>query len=112
MPTERNRTSTSPGGDLGHAQPSPQAADDPPRLHHRRRRPGGLHFVDRAAHDRRRRQHADGDECQRRPAADPTITDTVNNGINELFVPKRANYTITSRAQRSFPLSPGPAQAL
>jgi hypothetical protein len=38
----------------------------------------------------------------------PGITDTVNNGINEfMFVLKRANYIIPSRAQRSFPLLPG-----
>ena len=35
----------------------------------------------------------------------PSITDTVNNGINEfIFVVKRANYVLPSRAQRSFPL--------
>jgi hypothetical protein len=38
----------------------------------------------------------------------PAITDTVNNGINEfLFVLRRANYILPSRAQRSFPLLPG-----
>ncbi len=38
----------------------------------------------------------------------PTITDTVNNGINEfIFVLKRANYIIPPRAERSFPLLPG-----
>ena len=43
----------------------------------------------------------------------PGITDTVNNGINEfIFVLKRANYIIPSRAQRSFPLLPGREQAL
>ena len=43
----------------------------------------------------------------------PAITDTVNNGINEfIFVLKRANYIIPSRAQRSFPLMPGREQAL
>ncbi len=43
----------------------------------------------------------------------PGITDTVNNGINEfMFVLKRANYIIPSRAQRSFPLLPGREQAL
>lgn len=35
----------------------------------------------------------------------PAITDTVNNGINEfIFVVKRANYILPSRAERSFPL--------
>ena len=43
----------------------------------------------------------------------PAITDTVNNGINEfMFVLKRANYIIPSRAQRSFPLLPGRERAL
>ena len=43
----------------------------------------------------------------------PGITDTVNNGINEfIFVLKRANYIIPSRAQRSFPLLPGREQEL
>jgi hypothetical protein len=38
----------------------------------------------------------------------PAITDTVNNGINEfIFVVKRANYILPSRAQRSFPLLAG-----
>ena len=43
----------------------------------------------------------------------PAITDTVNNGINEfMFVLKRANYIIPSRAERSFPLLPGRERAL
>ena len=43
----------------------------------------------------------------------PSITDTVNNGINEfIFVLSRANYVVPSRAQRSFPLLPGRAAAL
>ncbi|HWD69687.1 MAG TPA: hypothetical protein VG293_05790 [Solirubrobacteraceae bacterium] len=38
----------------------------------------------------------------------PAITATVNNGINEfIFVQRRANYILPSRAQRSFPLLPG-----
>jgi hypothetical protein len=43
----------------------------------------------------------------------PSITDTVNNGINEfIFVLKRANYILPSRATRSFPLYSGQAAAL
>ena len=43
----------------------------------------------------------------------PAITDTTNNGINEfIFVLKRANYILPSRALRSFPLYPGQAAAL
>jgi hypothetical protein len=43
----------------------------------------------------------------------PSITDTVNNGINEfIFVLKRANYILPPRARRSFPLFPGQAAAL
>jgi hypothetical protein len=42
----------------------------------------------------------------------PAITDTVNNGINEfIFVLKRANYILPSRADRSFPLLPNRAAA-
>ena len=45
--------------------------------------------------------------------SNPAITDTVNNGINEfMFVLKRANYIIPSRAQRSFPLLPGRERAV
>jgi dye decolorizing peroxidase len=43
----------------------------------------------------------------------PAIGDTVNNGINEfIFVLKRANYILPSRALRSYPLYPGQAAAL
>ena len=39
--------------------------------------------------------------------------ETVNNGINEfIFVLRRANYILPSRAQRSFPLLPGRAAVL
>jgi hypothetical protein len=37
----------------------------------------------------------------------PSITDTVNNGINEfIFVLNRGNYIVPPRAARSFPLLP------
>jgi hypothetical protein len=43
----------------------------------------------------------------------PSITDTVNNGINQfIFVLKRGNYVLPTRGQRSFPLLPGRASAL
>jgi hypothetical protein len=43
----------------------------------------------------------------------PSITATVNNGINEfIFVLKRANYLLPPRALRSFPLVAGQAGAL
>ncbi len=43
----------------------------------------------------------------------PAITDTVNNGINDfIFVLKRANYILPSRAERSFPLLPSRATAV
>ena len=43
----------------------------------------------------------------------PSITDTVNNGINEfIFVLRRGNYLVPPRAQRSFPLLPGREAAL
>jgi hypothetical protein len=35
----------------------------------------------------------------------PSITDTVNNGINEfIFVLRRGNYVVPTRRERSFPL--------
>ena len=43
----------------------------------------------------------------------PAIGDTVNNGINEfIFVLKRANYILPSRAHRAFPLLPNRAAAV
>jgi hypothetical protein len=43
----------------------------------------------------------------------PSITDTVNNGINEfIFDAKRGNYVLPPRSQRSFPLLPGRERAL
>ena len=40
--------------------------------------------------------------------ANPSVTSTVNNGINEfIFVLRRGNYVIPPRAQRSFPLLRG-----
>ena len=43
----------------------------------------------------------------------PSITNTVNNGINEfIFVTKRGNYLLPTRADRSFPLLRGRAAAL
>ena len=43
----------------------------------------------------------------------PAITDTANNGINAfIFVIRRGNYLIPSRADRSFPLLPGRAAVL
>ncbi len=73
----------------------------------------GLHFVSI--------QRSIGDFVRTRTAMNaasaqlynPAITDTVNNGINEfMFVLKRANYIIPSRADRSFPLLPGREQVL
>jgi hypothetical protein len=38
----------------------------------------------------------------------PSITDTINNGINEfILVERRANYIVPTRAQRSYPLLAG-----
>jgi hypothetical protein len=38
----------------------------------------------------------------------PSITDTINNGINEfILVLRRANYILPTRAERSYPLLPG-----
>jgi hypothetical protein len=45
--------------------------------------------------------------------ANPAIGATVNNGINAfIFVLKRANYILPTRAGRSFPLLPGRSHAL
>jgi len=68
----------------------------------------GLHFVSlhRTVEDfvaTRTAMNAAGAQLQ-----NPSITDTVNNGINEfIFVLRRGNYVLPSRAQRSFPLLPG-----
>ena len=65
----------------------------------------GLHFVSvqRTIEDfvtTRNAMNASNAQLQ-----NPAITDTVNNGINEfIFVLKRANYILPSRADRSFPL--------
>jgi len=73
----------------------------------------GLHFValQAAIEDfvaTRTAMNADGAQLR-----NPSITDTVNNGINEfIFVTKRGNYLLPARAERSFPLLPGRAAAL
>jgi hypothetical protein len=73
----------------------------------------GLHFVSvqRTIADfvtTRTAMNASGAQLQ-----NPSIGDTVNNGINEfIFVLKRANYIIPPRADRSFPMLPGRAEAL
>jgi hypothetical protein len=73
----------------------------------------GLHFVSqqRAIEDfvaTRTAMNASGAQLR-----NPSITDTVNNGINEfIFVTKRGNYLLPARAERSFPLLPGRDDAL
>jgi hypothetical protein len=73
----------------------------------------GLHFValQRSIDDfvaTRRAMNASGAQLK-----NPSITDTVNNGINEfIFVTKRGNYLLPPRAERSFPMLPGRAEAL
>jgi hypothetical protein len=73
----------------------------------------GLHFValQRTIEDfvaTRTAMNASGAQLR-----NPSITDTVNNGINEfIFVTKRGNYLLPARAERSFPLLPGRAAAL
>jgi hypothetical protein len=73
----------------------------------------GLHFVALARDIEdfvatRTAMNADGAQLR-----NPSITDTVNNGINEfIFVTKRGNYLLPARAERSFPLLPGRASAL
>lgn len=73
----------------------------------------GLHFValQRTIEDFvkvRTAMNAAGAQLQ-----NPAITATVNNGINAfIFVVRRANYILPSRADRSFPLLPGREAAL
>ena len=73
----------------------------------------GLHFVSlqQTIEDfirTRAAMNASGAQLQ-----NPSISDTVNNGINEfIFVQKRANYIVPPRAVRSFPLTPSRDTAL
>jgi dye decolorizing peroxidase len=73
----------------------------------------GLHFVSvqRTIEDfilTRKAMNATSAQLQ-----NPSITDTINNGVNEfIFVVKRGNYIVPPRAQRSFPLLPGRERAL
>jgi len=73
----------------------------------------GLHFVSlqRATADfvtTRTAMNATSAQLQ-----NPSITDTVNNGINEfIFVLRRGNYVVPARAERSFPQLPGRETAL
>lgn len=106
-------------GVVGHSQTSARARRDGKPLILRRDfdttdgGQAGLHFVSlqRTIADfvtTRTAMNATGAQLQ-----NPAISDTVNNGINEfIFVLRRANYLIPSRADRSFPLLPGRAAAL
>jgi hypothetical protein len=73
----------------------------------------GLHFValQQATADftaTRTAMNAAGAQLQ-----NPSVTDTVNNGINEfIFVLRRGNYVVPPRGERSFPLLPGRKTAL
>jgi dye decolorizing peroxidase len=101
-------------GVIGHAQTSARARRNNKPLIIRRDfntadgGQAGLHFVSiqRTIEDfitTRNAMNASSAQLQ-----NPSITDTVNNGINEfIFVAKRANYIIPTRSQRSFPLLPG-----
>ncbi len=101
-------------GVIGHAQASARARRDGRPLILRRDfdtvdgGQAGLHFVSL--------QRTIADFVTTRTAMNqagaqlknPAITATVNNGINEfIFVLRRANYVLPSRAERSFPLLPG-----
>jgi dye decolorizing peroxidase len=101
-------------GVIGHAQASACARRDGRPLILRRDFDttdgglAGLHFVSlqRTIEDfvtTRTAMNAAGAQLQ-----NPSVTDTVNNGINEfIFVLRRGNYLVPPRAQRSFPLLPG-----
>ncbi|MGO9883760.1 MAG: Tat pathway signal protein [Solirubrobacteraceae bacterium] len=98
-------------GVIGHAQTSARARRHGKPLIIRRDfntvdgGQAGLHFVSvqRSIADfvtTRNAMNASNAQLQ-----NPGITDTVNNGINEfMFVLKRANYILPTRADRSFPL--------
>ncbi len=106
-------------GVVGHAQTSARARRHGKPLIQRRDfntvdgGQAGLHFVSiqRTIDDfvtTRRAMNATSAQLQ-----NPSITSTVNNGINEfIFVLKRANYILPARGDRAFPLLPGRAQAL
>jgi dye decolorizing peroxidase len=106
-------------GVIGHAQTSARARRNNKPLILRRDfnttdgGQAGLHFVSiqRTIEDfitTRNAMNASSAQLQ-----NPSITDTVNNGINEfIFVVKRANYILPTRPNRSFPLLPGRQQAL
>jgi hypothetical protein len=106
-------------GVIGHAQTSARARRNGRPLIIRRDfdtvdgGQAGLHFVSlqRTIEDfitSRNAMNATSAQLQ-----NPSITDTVNNGINEfIFVLKRANYIIPARSQRAFPLLPGRERAL
>ena len=106
-------------GVIGHAQTSARARRNNKPLILRRDfnttdgGQAGLHFVSiqRTIEDfitTRNAMNAPSAQLQ-----NPSITDTVNNGINEfIFVVKRANYILPTRPDRSFPLLPGRQRAL
>jgi dye decolorizing peroxidase len=106
-------------GVIGHAQTSARARRDGKPVILRRDFDttdgglAGLHFVSlqRTIADlvsTRTAMNAAGTQLQ-----SPSITDTVNNGINEfIFVLRRGNYIVPPRGQRSFPLLPGREAAL
>ena len=106
-------------GVIGHAQASARARRDGRPVILRRDFDttggglAGLHFVSlqRAAADftaTRTAMNAAGAQLR-----NPSVTDTVNNGINEfIFVLRRGNYVVPARGQRSFPLLPGRESAL
>lgn len=106
-------------GVIGHAQATATARVDNKPLILRRDfdtvdgGQAGLHFVSlqRTIEDfvtTRNAMNQSGAQLQ-----NPSITDTVNNGINAfIFVKRRGNYLMPSRAERSFPLLPGRAAAV
>jgi hypothetical protein len=101
-------------GVVGHAQSSARARRDGKPIILRRDfnstdgGQAGLHFVSvqRTIDDfitTRTAMNASSAQLE-----NPEITNTVNNGINEfIFVTKRANYIVPTRAHRSFPSLPG-----
>jgi hypothetical protein len=106
-------------GVIGHAQTSARARRNGKPLIQRRDfntvdgGQAGLHFVciQRSIEDfvtTRNAMNAASAQLQ-----NPSITSTVNNGINEfMFVLKRASYILPARAERAFPVLAGRTRAL
>ena len=109
-PLRRDRART----DLRARPAQRQAADHPPRLRHRRRRPGGPALRLAAAHDRGLRHHPQRDERELRAARktrrSPTRSTTASTRSSSFS--GEPTTSCPPRPERSFPLLPGRERAL